>query len=129
MRPVAHTLLLLLPLVCAPALTSCANTTERDRVEFQTTNFDSHLDGAAASLDQAGDLLAAYLTGVDADAVTDLLGADIDAATKLLNELIGEVERATEAGEAAALSALTGRVIVLVASAEDLLQRAEALGI
>jgi len=124
----AHSLLLLLPLVCAPALTSCAHTTEAEKVEFQNTNLDAHLDGARATLEEARATLDAYLDDAEATVVTDALGADLDAGFKLLNELVGEVERATEAGEASALSALSGRVIVLLATAGDLLGRAEALG-
>lgn len=124
---IAHALLCALPLVCAPALTSCAHTTEKEKVQFQNTNFSSHLDGAAASLEEARELLDAHLASAEATAATDQLAADIDAAIKLHGELEDEIARATEAGESSALSALAGRVIVLLATAEDLLQRSDAL--
>ena len=128
MRTAARSLLLLLPLACAPALTSCAHTTEEEKVEFQNMNMESHVEGAQDSLEQARAALEAHLASADATEATDALGVDLDAAFKLLNEIEGEIERATASGEARALSALSGRVILLLATAEDLLQRADALG-
>ncbi|QDU85609.1 hypothetical protein Pla163_27410 [Planctomycetes bacterium Pla163] len=121
MRTFASLLAVAALLVFLPA---CRTTTENDRVEYATTNFEALVDGAS---DELG-LATRLLEDAPESAERDALALEIDAALRLVEELRGELERANATGRTEEMQNLTRPVIVLVQTASLLAERAGRLG-
>lgn len=105
-------------------LPACRTTTESDRVEYATTNFDALVDGAS---DELG-LATRLLEDAPESAERERLALEITAALRLVEELRGELARATATGQQDEMQNLTRPVIVLVQTASLLAERAGRLG-
>jgi hypothetical protein len=121
MRTFASLLAVVALLLFLPA---CRTTTESDRVEYATTNFEALVDGASEELGLATRLLEDAPEGAERDAIA----LEIEAALRLVEELRGELARASATGQNEAMHNLTRPVIVLVQTASLLAERAGRLG-